>query len=186
MMNRYLPSLIICFFLPIIICCQSATRAETPDLVVVISVDQMRHEFLDRLYSKFGDDGFKRLMTQGYTYRNAHYSFMPTATGPGHSAIYSGAVPAVSGIVGNGWYDRPTKRPVNVVSGMNHYHTVGIDSSSARGKAGPDRLLVTTIADEIKVASQFRSKVFFDSHQRQIGNTGGWTSGRCRHMVRCD
>lgn len=147
-------------------CCSSvnsqsgSTRKEKPNLVVVISVDQMRHEFLDRLYSKFGEDGFKRLMNDGYTYRNAHYSFMPTSTGPGHSAIYSGAMPAVSGIIGNSWYDRSVKRTINVVGGLNHYHSVGIDSSAARGKAGPDRLLVTTIADELKMASQFRSKVY--------------------------
>jgi len=138
----------------------TTTRAEAPNLVVVISVDQMRYEFLDRLYNKFGDDGFKRLMNDGYNYRNAHYTFMPTATGPGHSAIYSGAVPAVSGIIGNSWYDRSVKRTINVVGGLNHYHSIGIDSSATRGKAGPDRLLVTTIADEIKMASQFRSKVF--------------------------
>lgn len=138
----------------------STARKEKPQLVVVISVDQMRYEFLDRLYDKFGLDGFRRLMNDGYNYRNAHYSFMPTATGPGHSAIYSGAIPAVSGIIGNSWYDRSVKKTINVVAGMDHYYTVGIDSSASRGKAGPDRLLVTTISDELKMASQFRSKVY--------------------------
>jgi len=159
-MHRLILLVCICFFIHCNVTSQEHKRSEAPKLVVVISVDQMRYEFLDRLYDKFGDDGFKRLMNDGYTYRNAHYTFMPTATGPGHSAIYTGAVPAVSGIIGNSWYDRSVKKTINVVAGMDHYHTVGIDSTARRGKAGPDRLLVTTISDELKMASQFRSKVY--------------------------
>ncbi|MBT8218798.1 MAG: alkaline phosphatase family protein [Bacteroidia bacterium] len=157
--DKFLQSVFV-FFLVLFSSAVAFSQSERPKLVVVITIDQMRGDYLDRFKDKFGEDGFKRMLRDGFHYRNAHYSFMPTATGPGHSAIYSGAVPSVSGIIGNGWYSRELGKSINVVNGMDQYQTIGVpDSISGVGHAGPDNLLVTTIADELHMASQFRSKV---------------------------
>ncbi|WP_374541688.1 alkaline phosphatase family protein, partial [Flavobacterium sp.] len=73
---------------------------EKPKLVIGIVVDQMKMEYLYRFSNDFSDNGFKRLMNQGYTYHNAHYNYMPTYTAPGHASIFTGTTPAVHGIVG--------------------------------------------------------------------------------------
>jgi predicted AlkP superfamily pyrophosphatase or phosphodiesterase len=133
---------------------------EKPKLVVAIVVDQMRYEYLERFQDKYGDDGFKRLMTEGFNFRNHHYNYVPTTTGPGHTAIFTGAVPSVSGIINNSWYDKVEDKVINVVGGNDKYLSIGIDPESSRGHAGPDNLLCTTIGDELKKASQMKSKVF--------------------------
>jgi len=126
-----------------------------PKLVVGIVVDQMRQEYLYRYESKFGEQGFKRLMNEGFMLKNAHYNYVPTETGPGHASIYTGTTPSVHGIVGNDWYDRTTKQNVNCVGDPNQ-KAVGTDVG---GAVSPSRLLSTTITDELKLATQQRAKV---------------------------
>src|SRR5690606_11320278 len=74
-------------------------RQENPKLVVGIVGDQMRREYLDRFYERFGDGGFRRMMNQGFDVRNGHYNYFPTVTGPGHASVYTGTTPAVHGII---------------------------------------------------------------------------------------
>jgi predicted AlkP superfamily pyrophosphatase or phosphodiesterase len=81
---------------------------DKPKLVVGIVVDQMKMEYLYRFSSDFSENGFKRLMKEGYTFHNTHYNFMPTYTAPGHASIYTGTTPAVHGIVGNEWFNKAT------------------------------------------------------------------------------
>jgi predicted AlkP superfamily pyrophosphatase or phosphodiesterase len=149
------------------------SQVDAPKLVVVLSVDQMRAEYLDRYDNKFGQNGFKKLIGEGYQFKNGHFNYMPTETGPGHAAIYTGATPAISGVIGNGWYDRSKKKSVNVVSENDKYQTIGAPDSIATGRAGPDHLLVTTIADELKLASQFRSKTVSVSIKDRSAILGG-------------
>ena len=131
-------------------------QTEKPKLVVGIVVDQMRQEYLYRFSSKFGNGGFKRLMTQGFMARNAHYNYVPTYTGPGHASIYTGTTPAVHGIIGNDWWDKDTKKSVNCV-GDERFTVVGVDKGN--GDVAPSRMLSTTITDELKVFTQRRAKV---------------------------
>lgn len=133
-----------------------ARQSDSPKLVVGIVVDQMRQEYLYRFESKLGNDGFKRLINEGFWLKNAHYNYVPTETGPGHASIYTGTTPAVHGIVANEWYDRSMKREVNCV-GDDRQKTLG--SSSKAGEASPWRNLATTMTDELKLATQRRAKV---------------------------
>jgi predicted AlkP superfamily pyrophosphatase or phosphodiesterase len=135
---------------------QSVLAQSHPKLVVGIVVDQMRQEYLYRYESKFGPNGFKRLMNEGFMLKNAHYNYVPTETGPGHASVYTGTTPAIHGIVANQWYDRAAKADVNCVSDTN-YKPVGTDVG---GAISPVRLLSTTITDEVKLSSQKRAKVF--------------------------
>jgi len=126
-----------------------------PKLVVGIVVDQMRQEYLYRFEKKFGEQGFKRLMSEGYMLKNAHYNYVPTETGPGHASIYTGTTPAIHGIIGNDWYDRRLKLLVNCV-GDSIQKPVGTDIG---GMVSPWRMLSSTITDELKLATQKRAKV---------------------------
>lgn len=135
---------------------QSQTT-DRPKLVVGIIVDQMRQEYLYRFYDKFGEGGFKRLMNEGFTLQNAHYNYVPTVTAAGHASVYTGTTPGIHGIIGNDWFDKETGKRVYCVRDDN-YTTIG-SSSVNEGKMSPHRLLATTITDELKLATQKRSKV---------------------------
>src|SRR5690606_4872286 len=127
-----------------------------PKLVVGIVVDQMRREYLDRFYDRFGDGGFRRMLQVGFDVRNGHYNYFPTVTGPGHASVYTGTTPAVHGIIGNSWYDRQTKKSVNCVEDAA-WKPVG--NPDGNGDVSPSRMLSTTITDELKLATQKRAKV---------------------------
>jgi predicted AlkP superfamily pyrophosphatase or phosphodiesterase len=153
--------LILIFFLfSISVVVFGQNQNDKPKLVVAIVIDQMRNEFLDRFQDKFGEDGFKKIMNEGFNYRNHHYNYMPTTTGPGHAAIFTGALPSVSGIVYNAWYDKDLGKAVNCVNGNDNYTSIGIADSLIAGHAAPDYLLCTTVGDELKKASQFKSKSY--------------------------
>ncbi len=130
---------------------------DKPKLVVGIIVDQMRDEYLHRFNSKFSSGGFKRMMGEGFTCRNNHYHYASTVTGPGHAHVFTGSSPAISGIVGNDWYEKPIGKKM-YVAGDSTVSLVGEGKASA-GKMSPRNLKVTTITDQLRVATQFRSKV---------------------------
>jgi len=88
--------------------------SDAPRLVLAVSVDQMRSDYLTR-YLPLYKGGLKRLAEQGAVFANAYYRHACTETGPGHSVLLSGRSPRSSGIVGNAWWDRALQRRVNVV-----------------------------------------------------------------------
>jgi Type I phosphodiesterase / nucleotide pyrophosphatase len=79
--------------------------AERPALVVVLSVDQMRADYLERFRPWFARDGFNRFLERGARFREARYRHAATFTCPGHAAIGSGLDPRDTGVVGNYWID---------------------------------------------------------------------------------
>ncbi|MEO6759052.1 MAG: alkaline phosphatase family protein, partial [Saprospiraceae bacterium] len=144
------------FFLLFSLCIQQATFAQ-PKLVVGIVVDQMRYDYLYRYQAKYGPGGFKRLLREGFSCANTHYNYVPTYTAPGHAAIYTGATPAVNGIVGNEWWDAEWGEH-RYVTTDKRYKTVG--STNLRvGQHSPSVLLSTTITDELRLSNNFQSKV---------------------------
>jgi arylsulfatase A-like enzyme len=82
-----------------------AAAAEKASLVVVISVDQMRADYLERFRPWFGKDGFNRFLERGAVFPEARHRHSVTFTGPGHASIGTGLDPRDHGIVGNLWYD---------------------------------------------------------------------------------
>ena len=91
-----------------------ATAAGTPRLVLFISVDQMRYDYLTR-FAPLYRGGFKTLLERGAVFSNALYRHGNTETGPGHSVLLSGRNGWHSGIVANQWFDPVFKKEVNVV-----------------------------------------------------------------------
>jgi predicted AlkP superfamily pyrophosphatase or phosphodiesterase len=127
-----------------------------PKLVVGIVVDQMRYDYLYRYYDLYTEGGFKRMMNEGFNCRNNHYSYALTVTAAGHSSIYTGSVPAINGIVGNGWYDRYSGKSVYCTEDST-VKTVG-STNVPVGKMSPKNLLVSTVTDQLRIATNFRSK----------------------------
>lgn len=133
------------------------TELARPKLVVGIVVDQMRWDYLYRYYNRYTDGGFKRMMNQGFSYNNALINYLPTFTAPGHAAVYTGSVPAIHGIAANDWLDN--------VTGRHWYCTddttvLPVGGSMAAGRMSPHNMLTTTVTDELRLATNMRSKVF--------------------------
>jgi predicted AlkP superfamily pyrophosphatase or phosphodiesterase len=135
---------------------QTKKTVQPPKLVVGIMVDQMRHEYLYRFNSKYGNGGFRRLMEDGFMLKNGHYNYMPTVTGPGHASVYTGTTPAIHGIIENEWYDKNLKKEVNCVDDPRQ-KVIGV--MEGNGDVSPWRMLSTTVTDELELATQKRAKV---------------------------
>ena len=130
---------------------------EKPKLVVGIVVDQMKMEYFYRFANDFSDNGFKKLMNKGFTFHNMHYNYMPTYTAPGHAAIFTGALPNVNGIVGNDWFNKATGKEMYCTD--DESVTTLVEGTESEGKMSPKNLFSTTITDELKLATNFKSKV---------------------------
>jgi len=135
-----------------------ATDAK-PKLVVGIMVDQMRWDYVNKFKPFFKtQNGFLKLMNQGASCNNNLIPYIPTVTACGHTAVYTGSTPAIHGITGNSWYDNIQQKMVYCVED-NSVQAVGIENSSA-GKMSPLNVWTTTIGDELKLATNFKSKVY--------------------------
>ncbi|MDO1499750.1 alkaline phosphatase family protein [Winogradskyella maritima] len=134
---------------------KEVTPIDKPKLVVGIVVDQMRYDYLTRFESQFGDDGFKRLTGKGFNFKNNHYNYIPTYTGPGHASIFTGTTPKYHGIIGNNWYDKVLKETV-YCAGDESVSSVGTTHNA--GKMSPHRMLTTTFADENRLFTQMKGK----------------------------
>lgn len=133
-----------------------AQDAARPKLVVGVIVDQMRYDYLYKYQSFYGKGGFKRLLNEGSNFTYAHFNYVPTSTGPGHASVYTGTTPYYHGIINNNWYDKASKKSI-YCCGDTLYKTVG--STSQEGEMSPLNLLSTTITDQLKLATNGRSKV---------------------------
>ncbi len=127
-----------------------------PKLVVGIVVDQMRWDYLYRYYDRYQSNGFKRLLNEGFSCENTQVDYIPTFTAPGHSCIYTGSVPAINGMAGNDFTIQATGKTMYCTQDTT-VQTVG--STGPVGKMSPRNLLTTTVTDELKLATNFRSKV---------------------------
>jgi predicted AlkP superfamily pyrophosphatase or phosphodiesterase len=124
------------------------TQPKQPKLVLAIMVDQLRYDYLTRFSGEF-TGGIKRLLNEGAVFTNAHYDASPTVTSVGHSTLLTGAMPALSGIVSNDWWDRPSGKRVTSVSDDTTQLLGGTGNGSS-----PARLLQSTVGDEIKISGR--------------------------------
>ncbi len=128
-----------------------------PRLIVGIVVDQMRYDYLAKYYNKFSENGFKKLLQQGFNCKNTNYNYAPTYTGPGHASVYTGTTPSFNGIVSNNWFVRETGKTIYVADDPS-VQTVGSPSEKA-GKMSPHNMLSSTIGDELRLFTNLKSKV---------------------------
>src|SRR5689334_8686098 len=158
-MKKKVPLVLLCF---VVVCSYSQSSSTTtslqrPKLVVGIVVDQMRWDYLYRYYDRYGNGGFKRLLNDGFSCENTMINYIPSVTAVGHSTIFTGSVPAIDGIAGNDWIDQLTGEHFYCTED-NTVQPVGA-ANAMDGRMSPRSLLVSTITDELRLATNFQSKV---------------------------
>ena len=127
---------------------QYGTR-QVPRLVVAITIDQLRSDYLENFAPYYGTNGFRKLLTQGLVYENAAYPFVSPDKASAISTIISGTTPSYHSIIGEQWLDRNSLRPINCTEDPSH-----------PGVPSPSQLAVSTLGDEMKVSSQGTAKIF--------------------------
>jgi predicted AlkP superfamily pyrophosphatase or phosphodiesterase len=151
-MKRFL----LCILLTAAALCAASPAPRKPKLVVTIIIDQFRYDYLLRFRDGY-NSGLARLLDHGAVFTDAHYPHAHLVTAVGHSTFLSGATPSISGIIANEWWDRESNQSVTSVFDPKTKMVGGIPGVKG---SSPHRLLVSTIADELKMA---------DSSSRVIG-----------------
>jgi predicted AlkP superfamily pyrophosphatase or phosphodiesterase len=134
------------------------TTSAKPKLVVGIVVDQMRWDYVNKFKPFFtSQNGFSHFINKGATCDNTMIPYVPTVTACGHTCVYTGSVPALNGIAGNMWYDNVKQRQAYCVEDAS-VQAVGTTNNAA-GQMSPVNVWTSTIGDELKLATNFKSKV---------------------------
>ena len=123
------------------------TIAQAPRLVVSIAIDQLRTDYLETYAPLYGNDGLKRLLTDGKVFINGAYNFTPVDRASAIASLHTGTVPYYNGITAEEWLDKQTLRPQNCVRDQQ----IGYS---------PQFLGTSTISDELKMATNGVAKVF--------------------------
>jgi predicted AlkP superfamily pyrophosphatase or phosphodiesterase len=118
-----------------------------PKLVLVLSIDQMRFDYLTRFAPLF-KGGLRTLVERGAVFSHANYRHAAAETGPGHSVLLSGRHPSHSGIVANEWWDPYLKKTVNVVD-----DPVQLPLGGEGRSASPANALGFTVGDVLKLTN---------------------------------
>ena len=121
--------------------------AQAPRLVVSITIDQLRTDYLDTYAPLYGDEGLRKLLTEGKVFTNGAYNFTPVDRASAIASLYTGTVPYYHGITAYEWLDKETLRPQNCVRDQK----IGYS---------PQFLGTSTLSDELKMATNGLAKVF--------------------------
>jgi predicted AlkP superfamily pyrophosphatase or phosphodiesterase len=147
---------------------QSPWGVRKPKLVVILVIDQLRYDYLERFRPQMVEGGFKRLLS-GANFVNCRYDYAVAFTCPGHASLFTGAYPNVHGVIGNEWFDASRARKVYCVEDS--------DTKQVGGNGGPGysprNLIGSTIGDELRIASGFQSKVIAISLKDRAAVTPG-------------
>ncbi len=133
--------------------------AEKPRLVVVVSVDQLRYEYLERFRENFAAQGlFRQIETSGASYLECHHRHAFTLTAPGHAAMLTGCYPSQHGIIDNNWYDRRTRKTVYCIEDANYPIVGSLGAAELKG-VSPLSLEAPTVGDVMKEVTGGRARV---------------------------
>lgn len=141
---------------------QAQNVPAVPKLVVGLTIDQLRTDYIEAFSALYGERGFKRLWKEGRIYLNAEYDFINVDKSSSVAAIYSGTTPYTNGIVGDNWMDRATLRVINCVDDNNF---MGIYTSES---TSPAKLKVSNLSDELAVATQGVAEVYSIAPTREM------------------
>jgi predicted AlkP superfamily pyrophosphatase or phosphodiesterase len=131
--------------------------SRSPSLVVVVVVDQLRHDFAARIEGQLTDGGLKMLLKRGTSFDAAYLGHANTETAPGHASIATGVSPSIHGIVGNSWFSRQVGQPVASVAD-DKVRTILPTGRYSEGRS-PNNLLYPTIGDQL-IENSPHSKVY--------------------------
>lgn len=153
-------NLMILFFILLTICFPVRAQnkaATTPKLVVVVNIEQMRTDYLQRYAGRFQDGGFLRLLREGAVCSNASMNLHVLKSLTGVPTLFTGVYPDRHGIINANWYDRLKEKEINAIYD-NYYITVGSDSREGQRSAA--QLLSPSIGDGLKLSTRGKAKVF--------------------------
>jgi predicted AlkP superfamily pyrophosphatase or phosphodiesterase len=165
---------------------QSPWGARKPKLVLVLVIDQLRYDYLERFRPQMVERGFKLLLS-GANFVNCRYDYAVAFTCPGHASLFTGAYSNVHGIIGNEWFDASRGRRVYCVEDTD---ATPVGDSTGPGYS-PRNLIGSTIGDELRIASGFQSKVIAISLKDRAAvvpgghtaNAAYWYDGDSGHFV---
>jgi predicted AlkP superfamily pyrophosphatase or phosphodiesterase len=129
----------------------------TPKLVIGITIEHTRSEYITRYWNTFQEGGFKRLAENGAFTNNARCDIHNIRTSTVITTVYTGTYPSEHGIVGDQWYKHLTKKNIHAIYD-DYYLTLGSDSKNGNASAKMEK--VFTLGDVLKEYSNFNSKVF--------------------------
>lgn len=152
-------SLALLVFAIVSVYCRASAYDARPRLVVLVVIDGLRPDLLERQRSRFVENGFRLFLDQGASFANCHYDHAATWTSAGHATLVTGAHPSAHGIGANYWWDARLKRSVTPVDD-DSTQLVGVGGKDAGPGSSPHNLLATTLGDELKLATGGKSRVF--------------------------
>ncbi len=135
---------------------------QAPRLVVVISIDQLRYDYLERFSDHFGEGGFNLFLKSGANFANTNYRHSVTATGAGHAVILSGSHGNSNGIISNHWLDPETLEDIYCVADRT---AIIIDADDEAEGRSPRNFIGNTVGDQLKLATAGRSRVISVAHK---------------------
>jgi predicted AlkP superfamily pyrophosphatase or phosphodiesterase len=138
---------------------RAADYPRRPKLVLILVIDQFRYDYLVRFRQQFVEGGFNFLLTGGASFADCRYAYATTTTGPGHATLLTGAYANIHGIIGNEWYEPSLHRSVYCVEDPTTKLVSEPDRASATPGFSPHYLIGSTLGDELRAATDFRSKV---------------------------
>jgi len=157
MILNFRRTLLLVLILLVVTCAFASTYNGRPKLVVIIVVDQMRGDMIERYHDQFTDGGFRLLMDRGAWFSSCYYNYANTRTGPGHATIGTGTYTLGHGILANEWYDPELKK---FVTSVEDAKTTLLGADVTGAGSSPHNLLSDTFADEAKLASGGKARVF--------------------------
>src|SRR5690242_6542599 len=86
-----------------------------PKLIVIITIDQFRGDYLERYRDQFGEGGFRLFLDHGAYFPDCNYNYANTRTAPGHATLFTGTYSSGHGIISNEWWDPKQKKQVTSV-----------------------------------------------------------------------
>lgn len=149
-MNRYLAIILAVLYGAEL---QAQQIQPVPKLVVNVTIDQLRSDYLKLYTPLYANSGFKKLMQQGAFCSNLQFPFIPVERASAIASIVTGATPFYHNIIANQWLDRATLRPIS-------------STDDSKFLASPQRLYTSTLGDELKIATNGTSLVYAVATQR--------------------
>ena len=149
-----------------------ASAPQAPRLVVMVIVDQLIPEQLQRL-GPYLDGGFGRFLKQGAVFWTATVDYANTETGPGHATVATGRYPKSHGIVGNQFVDRELGQLVYCVGDANAHPVTADGSDATTGSVSPANLRGDALGDLLKAANAASKAVTIAGKDRAAVLLGG-------------
>lgn len=125
-----------------------APPAPAPSLLVVVAVDQLRQDYLER-FDSYWEHGFRRLLDGGAVFANARYPYLSTVTCAGHATIATGTNPDTHGIILNAWYRRALGRQASCTFDDTTTN-IAYDQAPERESHSAHMLQAPTLGDRLR------------------------------------